>query len=67
MKVIYNIKVEKELTETEKDWLVEHNINTSEELTSHILDNEEFSNDLLNYLDATKLLNFNVEIVNANM
>lgn len=63
MKVIYNIKVEKELSEKEQLWLVDHDLFSNEALTSHILDNEEFSEDLLNYLDATKLLNFNVEIV----
>jgi len=64
MKVIYNIKVEKTITEEEQLWLVDKDLFSNEALTTHILDNEEFEEDLLDYLDAHKLLEFNVEIVN---
>jgi len=33
-------------------WLVDKDLFSNEALTTHILDNEEFEEDLLDYLDA---------------
>lgn len=67
MKVIYNIKVERNVTEEERQWLVNHNVFNNETLTKHINDNKETIEDLLSHFDADKLLDFTVEIINDNM
>lgn len=63
MKVIYNIQVEKNISESEEKWLTEHNIITSEELTKHISTNEDAIDSILCDLDADKLLSFKAEII----
>lgn len=63
MKVVYNIRVEKDLTEEEQCYLFHNNITTSNTLTEHILSSPTFVEDLLSNLDANSLLDFNAEVI----
>ena len=64
MKIIYKIQLERVLAEEEKLWLVDKCLFDNVLLTSHILADEEFIEDILDSMDASKLLEFNVEIKN---
>ena len=64
MKIIYKIQLERVLAEEEKLWLVDKGLFDNVLLTSHILADEEFIEDILDSMDVSKLLEFNVEIKN---
>lgn len=63
MKVVFNIRVEKDLTEAEQGYLFHNNITTSNTLTEHILSSPAFVEDLLLSLDFNRLLDFNAEVI----